>query len=82
MASFEFSSKVVCAGSKLAAWNAVAFFKQSPCFSKITRAVNCFNVLSNLGLNELPCSSVSAEFSEECAFFNSLNFFYKLSCSL
>ncbi|XP_075294134.1 LOW QUALITY PROTEIN: vesicle-associated membrane protein 1 [Opisthocomus hoazin] len=30
--------------------------------SKITRAVNCLNVLSNLGLNKLPSSSVSAVF--------------------
>ncbi|XP_074016144.1 LOW QUALITY PROTEIN: vesicle-associated membrane protein 1 [Numenius arquata] len=43
--------------------------KQSPCSppSKITRSVSCLSVLSSLGLNELPCSSVSAESSEESA---------------
>lgn len=70
MGSLEFTSRVVSAGNKLAAWNAVAFCKQAPCSppSQLTRAVSCLNV---------PCSSVSTESSEEC-----VSLLYKLSCSL
>lgn len=83
MGSFEFRSKVVSAESKLAAWNAAAFFNQSSCSSEITRPVNCFNVLSNLGLNELMSfySSVSAEFSEEGAAFFFFSTSWAVACN-
>lgn len=56
---FELRCGVVCAVNKLVAWSAMAFCKQSPCSSERMRT-ELLECVVKLGLNELPCASVSA----------------------